>query len=106
MCVDLGIFSVLRLVCNVYGMTPVDEMTIGMVLTDCTCHCVLISMARSVYFVFFFCKRCGKVVCIWYGYIYEKYCFVLFIVESYVRPVEMNSFVCNYSSVPVEFKVC
>jgi hypothetical protein len=54
-----GSSSVLNALCNVFGITPVDDKIIGMVRTVFSIHWVFISNASSQYFVSFsVCLAC------------------------------------------------
>jgi hypothetical protein len=54
-----GRSSVLNALCSVFGITPVDDKTIGMVRTVSILHWVFISNASSLYFVSFtVCLAC------------------------------------------------
>jgi hypothetical protein len=57
-CIQNGNFlqlykCVLNALCSVFGITPVDDKTIGMVITVSILHWVFISNASSLYFVSF-----------------------------------------------------
>jgi hypothetical protein len=108
-CICIYVFgcksSLFRLCDSDFGITAVDDITVGI---TCAAFCFLIahiSFASSWYLlclsVFVFCK----IMCVRDSCVYQRSVLCFLIHESYVRSVRRYRFVRNYAAVPVQLEV-
>jgi len=90
--------SVVRLCDSDFGITPVDDITIGITCAALCFHTAHISFASSWYLfclsVIVFCE----IMCIWDSYDYRKGVLRFLIHKSYVRSIKSYCFVRTYVS--------
>jgi hypothetical protein len=88
-----------------FGITPVDDITIGI---TCAAFCFHIAHISCVSPWYLFCLSIivfGEIMCIRDGYVYQEGVLCFFIHESFVRSVRGYCFVCNYAAVPVQLEI-
>jgi len=96
MCQELQIFAVIymyssagclvRLCDSDFGITPIEDITIGITCAAFCCHIAHISFASSWYFFVIYCF--GEIVCIWDGYVYQNGVLCFLIHEIYVTSIK------------------
>ena len=107
-CICIYVFgyklSLFRLCDSDFGITPVEDITIGITCAAFCFHIAHISFASSWYL---FCLLVIVLVrlCVFGTTIYQKGLLCFFIHESYVRSVRTDCFVRNYAAVPVQLEI-
>jgi len=98
--------SLVRLCDSDVGITPVDDISVGITCAGC------LLLPHSTYFIrqflvlvlivgFFF----GEIMCIWYSCVYQKGVLCFLIHKSYVRSIERYCYVRKYAAIPVQFEI-
>jgi len=97
--------SLVRLCDSDFGITPEDNITIGIT-------CVAFSLPHSTYFIrqfsllVLFVSYCfGEIMCLWDSYVYQKGDLFFLIHKSYVRSIKRYCFVRKYAAIPVQLEI-
>jgi len=94
--------SVVRLCDCDFGITPVDDITIGITCAAFCFHIAHISLDISWYFFLFVGYCFGEIMCIWDSYVYQKGALCFLIHKSYVRSIKSYYFFRQYAAFPVQ----
>jgi len=96
--------SLLRLCDSDFGITPVDDITIGITHTVFCFNIAHISFASSWHLLCFSVIVLPK-LCVRNNYVYQISGLCFFIRESYVRSVSRYCLIRNYAALPVQLEV-
>ena len=99
--------SLFRLCDSDFGITPVDDITIGITCVAFCFHIAQYFIRQFLVFTLFISCCFSEIMCIRGSYVYQIsglfFCFVFcFFHESYVRSVSRYCFIRNYAAVPVQ----
>ena len=91
--------SLVRLCDSDFGITPVDDITIGVTCAAFCFNIAHISFARSWYLFCLSVIVFGEIMCIWDSYVYQKGVLCFLIHKSYVMSIKMYCFVRKYAAI-------
>ena len=94
--------SVVRLCGSDFGITPVDDITIGITCAAFCFHIAHISFRQYLVLVLFVGYCFGEIMCIWDSYVYQKGVLCFLIHKSYVRPIKRYCFVRKYAAILIQ----
>ena len=97
--------SLVRLCDSDFGITPVNDITVGFTCAAVCFHIAHISFASSWYL---FCLSdiiLARLCVLGGSYVYQKCVLCFLIHESYVRSIKIYCFVCRYAAIPVQLEI-
>jgi len=98
--------SLVRLCDSDFGITPVDDITIGITCAGCLLLPHGTHFIRQFLVLVLFVGHCfSEIVCIWDSYVYQKGVLCFLIHKSYVRSIEIYCFVRKYAAIPVQLEI-
>ena len=97
--------SLVRLCVSDLGITPVDDITIGISFAAFCFHIAHNYVIRQSLVLVLFVGYCfGEIMCVWNSYVYQKGVLCFLIHKSYVQSIR-RYFVRKYAAIPVQLEI-
>ena len=97
--------SIVRLCESDFGITAVDDITVGITCAAFCFHTEHISFASSWYLFCLSVIVLAIIMCIWNSCVYDKGVLCFLIHKSYIRSIKRYCFVRKHAAIPVQLEI-